>query len=216
MHSGHVRPELYVYLSGNVTFMSKLKRSTAFWKYVQIFSGFKVESGFLKIFEFLWISTACCLTFICHSFVIYSRRGFFMQPCPFQKTKRWLFQKSVWAWLTSVSLMPCLWVHAAGSGLAGRFHAARQNCCQELAAFGRGWAELPVKARVPAAALGLPVSLATACASWAKGVAAVRSDSFPQAACFAAAAAQCVVFTKVTLLPASLFPVSQKERWPIS
>lgn len=55
-----------MYLSGNVTFMSKSKQSTAFWEYVHIFSGFKVES---KLFEFLLNSNSLLpyfhLSFFC-------------------------------------------------------------------------------------------------------------------------------------------------------
>ena len=49
---------------------------------------FKVESCFLKIFKCL-LDFSSLLPYFHLSFsVIYSWRGFFMQPCPFKKTKR--------------------------------------------------------------------------------------------------------------------------------
>lgn len=69
-------------------FVSQLKQSTAFRKYVHVFSGFKVESSFLKIVEFLLSVNSWLPYFHLSFFVIYSRRGFFTQPCPFKNTKR--------------------------------------------------------------------------------------------------------------------------------
>lgn len=136
-------------------FMSKLKQSTAFWKYVLIFSGFKVESCFLKIFEFLLNFNSSLPYFHLSFFCDLQPEGVLHAALSFQENKKVIISE------ISLGLADCLCSDAlpvgaccwVGPGRCWLPHCHGQNCCRQLASFGSGLGRLSVKARVPVSAL---------------------------------------------------------------
>lgn len=119
-------------------FMSKLKQSTAFWEHVLLFSGFTVESCFLKVFEFLLNFNSSLPYFPLSLFCDLQPEGVPHAALSFPENKKVIISE------TSLGLADCLRSDALPVGACcwvgpGRccFHTAM---VVNLPALGQGWA----------------------------------------------------------------------------